>query len=192
MVSKKLIGDILIAVISISLVALIPVFMYGFTVNVAEVNMSIMTTSSLTSSSVSIETKDSYDLYDWGSGWDAPPQINEKAISSYEYVFDKLNGITEVSEGNSLGDNFVEIVITFNLTTPSNNSLIFSFEPQGLRGEGVKNIMVLLGPDELNRQTGTFYLRITISIRVVTPPPVDAVLLDIYLTPVELSFEIPQ
>lgn len=192
MASKKLIGGILVAIIGISLVLLIPVFMYGFTVNVAEVNMSMMTTSSITSFSVSTETQDSYSFNDWDAGWDAPPQVNEKAISSYEYVFDKIDGIITVSEENSEEEAYVAITITFNLTTPSNRSLYFTFEPLELRGEGLKNVIVLLGPDELERETGTFHLTIVIEIIVTLPPPLNTELINMELTPVELEFEIPQ
>jgi len=48
-----------------------------------------------------------------------------------------------------------------------------------------------MGPDELNREVGTFYLTITISITVSLPPPLDTSILNLELTPVDLIFEIP-
>ncbi|MFX0177047.1 MAG: hypothetical protein ACFE85_12555 [Candidatus Hodarchaeota archaeon] len=187
MASKKLIGGLLLAIIGISLVALIPVFMYGFSVNVAEVNLSVIT-SSLSTSSFSDETQDSYS-YNWGAGWDSIPQISEKTVSAYEYFFEKLDGIMDASEVNPIGDAVVNIEITLNLTNPSDNSLYFTFEPKNLKGEGLKNIEIILGPDEFNGESGTFLLTITISIEVILP--LGGVVYSDILTPVDLSFEIP-
>jgi len=194
MPSKKVIAGLLGVVIAISVVALIPVFMYGFSVNVAEIEMSIGLSSPDSSSSDSSDSLDTYDSielqqtssYDL-SNFDVV--VNEKAISAYEYIFSKLDGKVDVSEEGNGGTDVVDILITFNLTTPSNNSLLFSFNPQGLKGQGLKKVMVSLGSDELDREAGTFHLTITIRIKV-TPPTSDTPILDKVLTPVDLTFEI--
>lgn len=184
MPSRKVIVGLLGIIIAVSVVALIPVFMYGFTVNVAEIETSIGLTSSgdLSTSSIELQQSPSYSLDSFNV------VANEKAISAYEYFFSILDGNIETEQVGNIGTAVVDILITFNLTTPSNNSLSFSFNPQGLEGGGLKKIMVLLGPDELNGEVGTFHLTITIYI-TVTPPLLAPIVID--LTPVDFSFEIP-
>jgi len=188
MPSKKVIAGLLGIIIAVSVVALIPVFMYGFTANVTEIEANIGLTSSSspsTSSSITLQQAPSYDLSSF------TVEANPKAINAYEYFFSKLGGNMEVVEEGNVGTEVVDILITFELTTPSNHSLSFSFNPQGLNGQGLKTIIILMGPDELNREAGTFYLTITISIIVSLPPPLNTEILNLELTPVDLTFEIP-
>jgi len=186
MTSKKVVVVLLGIFLAVSVVALIPVFMYGFSVNVTEIEMSVGLSSSGSLSTSSIETQQTptYDLASF------IVEANPKAISAYEYLFSKIDGNVDVVEEGNLGVEIVEILITFELTTPSNNVLLFSFSPQGLSGEGLKTIMVLMGPDELNGEVGTFSLTITISITVSLPPPMNTEILSLDLTPVDLTFEI--
>ena len=183
MPSKKVIVGLLGIFLAVSVVALIPVFMYGFSVNVTEIEANIgLTSSGGLSSSSSLLQDPSYSLDSFSV------VANEKAVSSYEYFFSKLDGIVDVDEEGNIGTEVVDILINFELTTPSNNLLSFSFNPQGLSGQGLKTIMVLLGPDELNGEVGTFYLTITISITVTL---LEIEILNLELTPVDLTFEIP-
>ncbi|MHA1747425.1 MAG: hypothetical protein ACTSYF_02135, partial [Promethearchaeota archaeon] len=170
MPSKKVIVGLLGIIIAVSGVALIPVFMYGFTVNVSEIeaNIGLSSSGSLsTSSSNTFQQTPSYDLSSF------TVEANPKAISAYEYFFSNLGGNMEVVEEGNVGTEIVDILITLELTTPSNNVLSFSFSPQGLNGESLKTILIIMGPDELNGEVGTFYLTITISITVSLPPPLD-------------------
>jgi hypothetical protein len=188
MPSKKVIAGLLGIIIAVSVVAFIPVFMYGFTVNVTEIEANIGLSSSSSpssSSSITLLQAPSYSLNTYSV------ETNPKAISAYEYFFSKLDGNVDVVEEGNVGTEVVDILITFELTTPSNTVLSFSFNPQGLSGEGLKTILILMGPDELNREVGTFYLTITISITVSLPPPLDTPILNLELTPVDLIFEIP-
>jgi len=188
MQSRKVIAGLLGIVVVISVIALIPVFIYGFTVNVVETEISIGLFSSgslSTSSSIELQQTPSYNL----NRFDVV--TNEKAINAYEYIFSKLEGNIDVIEEGNGGIDVVNISITFDLTTPSNNSLSFNFNPHGLKGEGLKKIIVLLGPDELNGEVGTFRLRITISI-TVTPPHFEVPIVNLTLTPVDLPLVIPQ
>ncbi|MBN2156782.1 MAG: hypothetical protein JW776_12135 [Candidatus Lokiarchaeota archaeon] len=188
MTSKKAIIISTAIIACMALVGLIPVFMYGFTVDGAEINMSLMISSAgLPSSSDDLGTNPD----GWDAVWNAPPQVNERAINAYEYALSKMQGNLKTSEANSEIDVPVSIQITFNLLTPGGTSLSFTFEPTKLAGDGVKDIMVLLGPDELNGETGIFHLDITISIVVTLPEPLNTVVLEKTLTPVSLNFEIP-
>ena len=195
MPSKKVIAGLIGIFIAVSVVALIPVFMYGFTVNVTEIEMSIGLSSSdgsisyssdslYTSSSIELQQTPTYDLSSFNA------VANEKTINAYEYFFSRFGDNVEVSEESNGGTEVVNIFITFSLITPSNNSLSFSFSPQGLKGAGLKMIRILMGPDELKGEVGTFQLTITISIIVTLPSPLDTEILNLGLTPVDLSFEI--
>jgi len=192
MPSKKVIVGLLGIFLAVSVVALIPVFMYGFTVNVTEIETTIGLSSSeglSTSSSTTLQPTPSFDLSSF------TVEANPKAISAYEYFFSNLGGNWEISDtGNGDGDAdaaVVEILITFNLTTPSNNSLSFSFNPHGLSEGGEKTITMMLGPDEGIEEVGTFYLTITISIIVSLPPPLNTEIVNLELTPVDLTFDVP-
>ena len=181
MPSKKVIVSLIGIFLAVSVVALIPVFMYGFSVNVTEIEASIGLSSS-GDLSTSSSLPPSYDLSSFAV------EANPRAISAYEYVFSKLDGNVDVVEEGSEGLEVVDILITFELTTPSNNVLSSSFSPQGLSGQGLKTILVLMGPDELNGEVGTFSLTITISITVSLQ---NIEILNLELTPVDLTFEIP-
>ena len=184
MPSRKVIVVLLGIIFAVSVVALIPVFMYGFSVNVTEIEASIGLSSSgdLATSSIETQQVPSYDLSSF------TVEANPKAISAYEYFFSKLDGNVDVVEEGSEGSEVVDILITFELTAPSNTVLSSSFSPQGLSGQGLNTIVVLMGPDELNGEVGTFSLTITISITVSLQ---NIPIVELELTPVDLTFEIP-
>ena len=181
MPSRKVIVGLLGMFLAVSVVALIPVFMYGFSVNVTEIEARIGLTSS-GDLSTSSSLPSSYDLSSFAV------EANPKAISAYEYVFSKLDGNVDVVEEGNVGTEVVEILITFELTTPSNLVLSSSFNPQGLSGQGLKKILILLGPDELNHEVGAFNLTITIFITVTL---LEIEIVSLELAPVALYFEIP-
>ena len=179
MPSRKVIVGLLGVILAASAVALIPVFMYGFNVNVAEIETSLGFSSGLSTSS---SQPSGFDLDSFNA------VANEKAVSSYEYVFSKLGGNMETREEGNGGTAIVDIVISLDLTTPTNHSLAFSFNPQGLSGEGLKTIMIMLGPDELNGEVGAFELTIAISV-TVTLSGIEILNLD--LAPIDLTFDMP-
>jgi len=187
MPSRKVIVGLLGMFLAVSVVALIPVFMYGFSVNVTEIEMGIGLSSSGDLSTSSIETQQipSYDLSSF------TVEANPKALSAYEYFFASLGDKWEITDTETGGSALVEILITFNLTTPSDNSLIFSFNPKGLSEGGVKTITMMLGPNDGIEEAGTFYLKITISIAVYLPISPDTPIFEEELTPVALDFEVP-
>ena len=171
-----------------SVVALIPVFMYGFTVNVTEIKTTIGLSSSETTSSSTYITTQAAPVYNL-SNFNVNAQ--EKVINAYQYVFSRMAGNLNATQEGSRGTEVVNIQMMFNLTTPSNKSLSFSFNPHDLKGAGLKNLIVLLGPNELNREVGTFYLVIAISIKVTLPAPLNTQILNLQLTPVNLTFDVP-
>jgi hypothetical protein len=96
-------------------------------------------------------------------------EINEKTMNLYEYLGVKVNNFTSVSDAESIGDQIVDILIIFDLTTPSNKTVRLIFDPHSLEGTGEKRVVTTLGPDELGETIGEFHLSLTIRISV-TPP----------------------
>jgi hypothetical protein len=188
MPNKKIIGGIIAAVALFSVIALIPVFMYGFSVNATEVELGMTMGGSTSTSSISvssIEVNQAPSFNPETSGED----VKQKAISAYEYLFSKFGGPASISEqSGTVGGNYVDIQITFNLTTPSNKSVVFEFSPQDLNAEGLK-VSLLLGPDELEGEAGAFHLEITISIKITVTG--FGTIVDETLTPVNLDFTVP-
>jgi len=181
MPSKKVIVGLLGIFLAVSVVALIPVFMYGFTVNATEIEMEIGLSSGGLSTSSSQEPP-SYDLSSFNV------IAKEKVLSAYEYFFSRLGDGYEVEQEGSAGTEIVDILITFELITPTNLTLSFEFNPLGLGDQGLTAIMVLLGPEETNGELGTFYLTITITVTITLPVlELPAIVIDI--PPVEISFD---
>lgn len=192
MVSKKVIGGIIAALAVVSVIAFIPVFMYGFTVSATEVNLGMSMDGSTSTSSISVSSIE----INQGPSFDpniTNVEARERVMNAYEYLLSKGGGPAEVSaqSGTAAEGADVDISITFNLTTPSNKSLVFEFNPQNLNAEGLE-VSLLLGPDELERETGTFHLEITISITIaIDTPGFSGTVVDKTLNPVDLDFTVP-
>ncbi len=177
MPSKKVIAVLLGIIIAVSVVALIPVFMYGFSVNVTEIEATLGLSSSQPSD------------YDSSS---FAVEARSKVLNAYEYFFSTLGGDdAEVTSSGTEGAALVDIYITFDLTTPSGNSISFSFSPQDVDAGGEITIIKVLGPEDLQGEVGTFSLTITISIAVYLPINLDTPIFEHELTPVALDFEVP-
>jgi len=187
MVNKRVAAGVVAAVIALA--AASPLFLYGLSANAVEVDASLQLSSGGgVGSSLNFYTA-SVDVNAYTVG-EPSVQITQKTVNGYEYLAAKLGGLISVSEDGAVGSEVVDITIVFNLTTPSGQNLTFTFNPQQLQGMGLKHIKVLLGPDELNRETGVFYLSITITVQV-TPPGFDTPVVDLTLTPVNLNFTVP-
>jgi len=188
MPSKKVIAGLLGMIIAVSVVALIPVFMYGFSVNVTEIEATLGLSSSdspSTSSSITLQQAPSYDLSTFAV------EAHPKALSAYEYFFANLGDKFDASDSGNGGTAVVAIEITFDLTTPSGYSLTFSFEPQNLNADSEITLIMMLGPEDYKGEVGTFHLRITISIEVFLPVDLEVPIDVIDLTPVDLTFVVP-
>ena len=189
MPSKKVIAGLLGIIIAVSVVALIPVFMYGFSVNVTEIEATLGLSSSSTpstSSSITLQQAPDYDLSSF------TVEAHSKVLNAYEYFFTTLGGNdADVSSSEAEDGALVDIYITFNLTTPSNNSFSFSFSPLDVDAGGEVTIIKVLGPEDLQGEVGTFSLTITISIAVYLPISPDSPIFEEELTPVALVFEVP-
>ena len=125
---------------------------------------------------------------------DVSVKITEVRKNGYETLLggsEDENGEddVEVTEGESSGSDVVEITITFELTTPNGKTLSFEFSPGEMAGTGEKTMNVLLDPEDLNGEVGTFHISITITI-LVTPPASQAPALEKTITAVDRTFEI--
>ena len=183
MANKKLAG-VLIVLGVVGFLALFPVMMYGTTVNASETTIQLDVSSS-GSGSISLSQPGTF------SASIVDVSSSPKAISAYEYVAAKMGGLASAQDGGAAGagENIVSIQISLELKTPSGQVLEFSFNPRELEGTGLKNVTILMGPDELNNETGTFEITITITVRVTAP--VVGTVVDLNLSPVTRSFDVP-
>ncbi|TFG14321.1 hypothetical protein EU537_03835 [Candidatus Thorarchaeota archaeon] len=173
-----------VIVIIIGAIALAPVAMYGVEVQVADVSMTLGISSILGSLRFNPAQVPSFDI-----GLQQV-QIDVSSQSSYEYALSRITGRTETSESNSNTPADVQITIEFTLTTPSNQTIVFTLNPGQMQGTGEKQVRTILGPDEGISVTGEFHLTIVISIQI-TPPTFDNPVVDLELNPVNRTFSIP-
>ncbi len=185
MIKKKIVLSIII--VGVVVVALLPLMLYGVSVSVAKttIQLQVDSTNPTPGSSISPTA-----LGFSGSIGDI--SFLPENISSYEYVFNKLSGgMAKASDATGTGNTgaTVEIVIALILKTPSGRQLELNFSPNKLSSTGAKEVVVLLGPDELNRESGTFEMTLTITIKVTVP--VVGNIVDLSLTPVIRMFQVP-
>ncbi|MHA1295908.1 MAG: hypothetical protein ACTSPH_04790 [Promethearchaeota archaeon] len=154
MASKKLVAGIIIGILSVGiLVGLIPVFMYGLGVDAISLDLGMASSGSPSSSSTNIQA--------------TPVKVNP-----YEYFFRQMSGVAKVvSEKSSTFSEMVNIVISMNLTTPTNKTLSYSFSLKNLKGIVENNINLLLGPNELEIVNGTYHISIIITVLIYIDVP---------------------
>ncbi len=201
MISKKIIfGSVTSVAIIILVVTTLPIFIYGYTVNVVEIDTSFKISSSVNSSPLlSFNIKISQGSPVKFSVGNPSIQVNKKTMNAYEYIMAKGAGLIDTSEEEqSDGDEVeqsggaeVELILTYNLTTPSGQKINLIYDLRELRGIGVKHIKILLGPEQLKNEYGTFSLLTTISIKI-TPPPFDTPVVERTLKPVYREFVISE
>jgi len=173
-----------VTVIIIGSIALAPIAMYGLEVQVANVSMTLGISNVLASSRFNSAQVPNSDI-----GLQQV-QIVVGSQSSYEYALSRVTGRIETSESGSNTPADVQITIEFTLTTPSNQTIIFTLNPGQMQGTGEKQVSTVLGPDEGISETGEFHLTIIISVQV-TPPTSDTPVVDLELNPVNHTFTIP-
>jgi len=178
-------GGIILVVI-VAALALIPIAVYGTEVEVAQVSFDLSVDNTPTAAALS--DLESLQLPIFTAGL-SNVQIDVSSMNPYDYALARNTARTQVSSEEDASGALVEITITFNLTTPLGNSLIFVLTP-GSIGTGDISITTLLGPEDGVATEGEFHLEITISI-VVTPPGFENPVVDIALDPVDLTFTVP-
>jgi hypothetical protein len=198
MANKKLIaGGIIVALAaSITVVALIPVMIYGSGETFTEVQLGMSTdgtsqTSSLSTSTIQTSQSDTWDPTQ------GDPQVRERALNAYEMFFRELAGedkarlANQANQAWSWGSVNLSIYITFNLTTPSNESHVFVFSFEKLDAQSL-DIVFTLESEDFQGETGEFFLEITVSISldVDLPDPNPDIHYDHDFAPVNTSFTV--
>ncbi|MFO8020022.1 MAG: hypothetical protein R6U96_15460 [Promethearchaeia archaeon] len=177
---KKIVGLFVVGTLLVA--GIIPLFIMA---SGADVNISFsLTSTEPTSSSITTQASDvEYNVEDLETS------AKERDLNLYEQFIANGNDVN-AEDKESSGQAVAEIEISLELITPSGKNRTFSIEPRELEGTGQKEIKTTLGPNELNEETGTFELIITIKIKV-TPPTFDEPVLDKTLNPVNTTFEVP-
>ena len=177
----------IILVFLVAALALTPIAIYGTEVDVAQISFDLSVDNPL--STASLADLDSLQIPSFIAGL-SNVQIDVSSMNPYEYALARNTARTQVSSEEDGSGALVEITITFNLTTPSGDSLIFVLTPGSNMEAGDSSIVTLLGPEDGISLEGEFHLRITITV-VVTPPGFDETVVDITLDPVDLTFTVP-
>jgi len=160
MVSKKVIGGIIAVVAVITVIALIPVFMYGFSVTAIELNTGFQTSGS-PSGTVSTSGIEIQQTGDW-----TPLSAEEVQVNPYSYFFGKFNQHTTISGSSSIGFGNVNVYISLDidLLTPAGeiNKTIQITED----GISTGSVSTIVGPDDGTIVNGTYYLWLTLDISI--------------------------
>jgi len=161
---KNIIVIVVISILTVgTFVALIPVFMYGFRVDVLSVGTGFGLNPLLSSSS-----SDSYNTmqYDFTT-----PSINVKhvQVGPYDYL---LNGGEVKNDGTTavqLFTQYVDLTIYVNITTPNVQFYELSFTLEDLINMLTQDVSVLLGPDEIEIVNGTYTVSVAVELTISIP-----------------------
>ncbi|TFF85483.1 MAG: hypothetical protein EU518_01100 [Promethearchaeota archaeon] len=160
MVSKKVIGGIIAVVAIVSVIALIPVFMYGFGVTAIELNTGFQSNTSSSGTTSGIEVQQ---FGDW-----TPLSAEKTRIDPYTYFFGQFNQHTSVSGSSAIdfGNVEVHIFLDIDLLTPAGEiNKTVEITKQGITtGE----ISTIVGPNEGAIVSGMYHLWLTLNISIST------------------------
>ena len=166
---KKLaIGIISIIIVAAIVVTLIPVFIYGAGVSALSFDMGL-------GLSGAPSTSDSYETNDFGSSSLLTVNIVQIDVNPYEYFFRQFQG-----EATATGNQevevlsiYIDLVIYINITTPSAETYELSYTLQDLLNMFDSAVNVLLGPDEIDIETGTYSISVALEVFISIPefPP---------------------
>jgi hypothetical protein len=160
MVSKKVIGGIIAVIAVVSVIALIPVFMYGFGVNTVQLNTGFGINTSTSSLS-----GDGYTTQ--ASGTPGALSAEQQTVDPYTYFFRGFSNHASVSEQGNLPfiDLSISIFIDLDILTPAGsiNRTITIDSVQDIV-DGAINVEV--GPDHGAIVNGTYSIWLYIEISV--------------------------
>ncbi len=174
---------IAVAIIAIAALALLPIAMYGTQVEVAKVSFSLSVGNFLAMSYGPAQ------IPSFVAGI-SNAKVDVETMNPYQYIIARNTARTQTTTENVSGEDMVDITITFELRTPSNKTLTFTIATGSDQGVGTREVITMIGPEDGVSMTGTFYLTITITIKVTLPGD-DHPVVNLDLDPVIISFEIP-
>ena len=156
---KKLLAVILSSIVVVSVISLVPVFIYGFNVEVLKIEVGIPITGNPAPKSSS-ETS-FVGGYEFNITADSCMISIEKTnMNPYEYLLQQLQGMAECEEDPSFLPIGVEIDLNAMIISPAGQTLSLDFKFTALTGEGIKTAIILIGPDEIKIVNGTYHVEI--------------------------------
>lgn len=168
---KKIAIIVILSIVIVgSLLALTPVFIYGFGVNALSFDMRFGLVGTPSGSS-----SDSYDLMDYDGSSTFTIDADPTVINPYEYFFRQFEGELKAEGENAfqLLNQYVDITILINITTPNDDEYILSYTLEDLVNILMQDINLLLGPDEIEIVSGIYEISIIIEVVISIPeyPP---------------------
>ena len=160
--SKKVIAGVIISTIVVfSVVALIPVFVYGANVEVLQLKVGLPLAGD---ENVQTAAADSSGEYSFSiTDTDCFITAQKTIINPYAYISAKFQGLCSYTETESIFPVGVDISINADITTPGGQNYNLKFSLNGLTGEGFKTVLLILGPDEINIVDGIYHVELDIN-----------------------------
>ena len=162
---KNIVVIVVVSILSVgTLVALIPVFMYGLSVDVLSVGTGFGLNPLLSSSS-----SDSYNTMQFTGFTDPSFNVQHVEVGPYEYLF---NGGEVKNDGTTafqLLSQYVDLTIYINITTPNAQFYELSFTLEDLINMLTQDVNVLLGPDEIEIVNGTYTVSVAVELTISIP-----------------------
>ncbi|MFX0018475.1 MAG: hypothetical protein ACFFAK_15220 [Promethearchaeota archaeon] len=162
---KNIIVIVVVSILSVgTLVALIPVFMYGLRVDVLSVGTGFGLMTPLSSSS-----SDSYNTMQF-SGFTTPSvNVQHVEVGPYEYLFDGGEAKSVGTTALQLLSQYVDLTIYINITTPNDQLYELTFTLEDLVNIITQNVNILLGPDEIEIVNGTYTVSVAVELTISIP-----------------------
>ncbi len=166
---KNIIVIVVVSILTVgTLVALIPVFMYGLSVDALSVGTGFGLMTPFSSSS-----SDSYNTMQF-DGF-TTPNVNVKhvEVSPYEYLFDGGEAKNAGNTALQLFTQYVDLTIYINITTPNDQLYELAFTLEDLMNMLTQDVNVLLGPDEIEVSNGIYTVSVAVGLTISIPdfPP---------------------
>ena len=164
---KNIIVIVVVSILTVgTLVALIPVFMYGLSVDALYVGTGFGLTPLSSSSSDSYNTMQ----FDFTT-----PSVNVKhvEVGPYEYLFDGGEVKNDGSTAFQLLTQYVDLTIYINITSPNAQFYELTFTLEDIINMLTQDVNVLLGPDEIEIVNGTYTVSVALKLTISIPdyPP---------------------
>jgi len=162
---KNIIVIVVVSILTVgTLVALIPVFMYGLSVDALSVGTGFGLMAPLSSSS-----RDSYNTMQFDGFTTPSVNVKHVEVGPYEYLF---NGGELKNAGNTgfqLFTQYVDLTVYINITTPNDQFYELTFTLEDLMNMLTQDVDVLLGPDEIEIVNGTYTVSVAVGLIISIP-----------------------
>lgn len=166
---KKIVVILVISIVVIgTLIALIPVFLYGFRVKALSLDMGFGRGESVSSAA----TK-SYETMDFEGGSSLSVDVDTVEMNPYDYFFRQDEIQHEGTTSTEIFEIYIDFVIYINITSPNDQFYQLSFTLEDLINAITQDINILLGPDEIEIVNGTYVISIGVEVTISIPdvPP---------------------